>query len=670
MQCYSLIYENKEKLFEFISKNKLTNFENILIQVFTGINEYDYIEKLQHTLLEVLPNAKIIGATTSGEILQDQIYDGSTVISISTFLHTKILTTIEYFENSSFELGFNMMQSIQKKALHEKEALKVVISFTDGLNTNAEEYLKGLASVNNEVTVAGGMAGDNSLFIQTYVFNERHISSKGAVSAALFNSKLCVHTDYNFSWQTLGKSHTVQKSDKNRVYLIDNKTAVEFYAYYLGEDIANMLPAVGIEFPIVIQKDGLNIARAVTQKYPDGSLGFAGNVKQGSKIKFGYGNIQLILNQGLLKAERLAQKPIESIFVYSCMARKFLLKEEISNEIKPLQAIAPTSGFFTYGEFFYAHKNTRLLNQSMTILALSENPHKVSKTTKEEQKPFKGQEHLDFHRIQALSHLIGKTSNELEELNATLEKRVHEEVQKSLEKDAILFANARHAQMGEILDMIVHQWRQPLNVFSAGVSSLQVYNTMGLLTDDVFEKTTQQILNNVEFLNDTIKDFRNFFKNSQLKEHIHIDAVVEKSLVLLEPLIKKFGITFIKEITFEKELYICARELIQVLLNIFKNSMDAIEENGIKSSQIHLRIFEENKECVIEISDNAGGIPPELLSSIFEKRFTTKGESHGTGIGLDMSKTLIEKRFQGTLTARNNEHGATFAIRIPLNLNL
>src|SRR5690606_35517324 len=110
---------------------------------------------------------------------------------------------------------------------------------------------------------------------------------------------------------------------------------------------------------------------------------------------------------------------------------------------------------------------------------------------------FKEEKHPDFYRTKALSQLISKTTYELEQLNETLEQRVQKEVQKSLEKDEILFANARHAQMGEILDMIVHQWRQPLNVFSAGVSSLQVYNTMGLLTSDVFEQTTAQILNNV-----------------------------------------------------------------------------------------------------------------------------------------------------------------------------
>jgi nitrogen-specific signal transduction histidine kinase len=669
MQCYSFIYQNKKNLEEFIYAHHISTHQEILIQVFTGINDYTYIDTLRQELLHFLPHAKIIGATTSGEISSNQTTFEHCVITFCLFENTHVQTLLVPQEDNSFSLGSHLMQTIQSHTMCDE--FKLLITFTDGLNTNAEEYLKGLTSINSDVIVAGGMAGDNASFKNTYVFNEHTISNRGAVGAALFNKNLNVFTDYNFSWQCLGKSHTVEHSHKNRVYTIDGKSAVDFYAYYLGEEIASMLPNIGIEFPLVIQKDGLHIARAVLNKYEDGSLGFAGNVPQGSQVKFGYGDIQMILHQGLLQAKNLAQHPLEAIFVYSCMARKSLLKEEIDTEIKPLQHLACTSGFFTYGEFFYTQNGTRLMNQTMTILALSES-HIPSKTGVQNALDVKLKEdrHLDFYRTKALSQLISKTTYELEQLNETLEQRVQKEVQKSLEKDEILFANARHAQMGEILDMIVHQWRQPLNVFSAGISSLQVYNSMGLLTNDVFEKTTEQILNNVEFLNNTIKDFRSFFKDSQLKEHIRMECVVDKSLVLIESLIKKFGVKLIKEIRFEEELYICTSELIQVILNIFKNSIDAIEENSIRFPEIYLKIYEHNCSCVIEIADNAGGIPLNILPKIFEKRFTTKGETHGTGIGLDMSKTIIETHFKGTLVGKNNEQGATFIITIPLQTTL
>ena len=105
-----------------------------------------------------------------------------------------------------------------------------------------------------------------------------------------------------------------------------------------------------------------------------------------------------------------------------------------------------------------------------------------------------------------------------------------------------------------------------------------------------------------------------------------------------------------------------------MILNISKNSIDAIEEKRIKHPEIYLRIYEQNQSCIIEIADNAGGIPEDILPRIFDKRFTTKGESHGTGIGLDMSKTIIQNHFKGTIKAKNNSHGATFTIAFPLHI--
>lgn len=662
----SLNYENYEQLKSFIAQQSWDKNATLLIQVFTGINEHDYIQTLLGELNSLLPQAHILGSTTSGEISGEDILTYGTVISFTLFEHTHIKTYIHPYDTAcSFDLGQKMMQSISKE--YQNQQLKTIITFTDGLKTNGEEYLSGMNSVDSKIPIAGGMAGDNSLFKQTFVFTKDTILEEGAVCVALYNNDLQVYTDYNFSWQSLGKSHVVEKSEKNRVYTIDGMSAIDFYAYYLGDEIAQMLPSIGVEFPLVIKKDGLDIARAVLNRFDDGSLGFAGNIPQGSLVKFGYGDVQMILQRGLFKAKQLVNLPVEAIFIYSCTARKALLQEEIRHEIKPLNQIAPTSGFFTYGEFYYGKKHARLLNQSMTILALSESTD-IQKMDEEalQIKAGEKEQSMQFYRTQALSKLISKTTKELEELNDTLEQRVHDEVQKSLEKDEVLYATARHAQMGEILDMIVHQWRQPLNVFSAGVSSLQLYHNMGVLTDEVFNKTTMQVLKNVDFLNNTIEDFRGFFKNTQVKERIEPSKILDKSCVLFESMFKKLGIDLHRKIEFDEPFEVCSSELIQVVLNIFKNAVDAIEENHIASPVIACRVYKEGTHCIFELMDNAGGIPEEVLPKIFDKRFTTKGESHGTGIGLDMSKTIVEEHLHGTLKAENFEDGAIFTITIPL----
>jgi len=673
MKNYSLTYQNRELFKEFLQNNNIHDSLKILVQVFSSTNQYNFIKSLQTMILDNLPSAKIIGTTTDGEISNQGLQENSTVISISIFKNTQIKTEFVNHDSNSFNSGRKIIENLN---IQNSDIPKVIIAFADGLHTNGEDFLDGISSVNSNLIVAGGLAGDRSTFVETFVFNEKAITNNGAVIAALYNKELNVYTDYSFNWKSIGKKHYIEKAEKNRVYQISGMTPVKFYDYYLGGNIAKLLPAVGIEFPLVINKDGINIARAVLAKHDDESLSFAGNIEEGSEVKFGHGDVSMILNNSIENIENILSNPVESIFIYSCMARKTLLKTEVNVELLPLGEVAPISGFFTYGEF-YSNCNDeksscklKLLNQTMTILALSESDTLVQKV-----KPSlfdKNNNYLDIlklHRTQALSELIEKTTNELEDLNLHLENRVKEEVEKSLEKDAIVEANARYAQMGEIIDMIVHQWRQPLSALSTSVSSLQIYKEVNLLTDEQFKETTNKLLNLIEHLNQTIDDFRGFFKTAKTKEHITPKEIFNKANILISSLVDKHEVTLIQDFEFNDSIYVHTSQMMQVILNIIKNGIDAIEENNKKEAIIEIRCFSKENNCIIEIEDNGGGIPKDILPKIFNKRFTTKGESHGTGIGLDMSRTIIESHMNGKLTARNSEKGAVFSISLPLDQN-
>jgi len=159
-------------------------------------------------------------------------------------------------------------------------------------------------------------------------------------------------------------------------------SAVSMYSKYLGDEIADSLPAVGIEFPLIITRNGMKIARAVLGKEDDGSLIFAGNIHEGDKVQFGYGNSGMILSEAVNTRKQIDMPCVESIFIYSCMARRRFLNEAISIELTPLANLAPSVGFFTYGEFFTSTENSdsrffdgmncELLNQTMTVLSMSE----------------------------------------------------------------------------------------------------------------------------------------------------------------------------------------------------------------------------------------------------------------------------------------------------------
>ncbi|MCK4502084.1 MAG: PAS domain S-box protein, partial [Desulfuromonadales bacterium] len=259
---------------------------------------------------------------------------------------------------------------------------------------------------------AGGLAGDNAQFEKTLVFTKDHIFQNGVVGVSLNSESLHVFNDYNFNWLPIGKELTITSADGNCVHTINNMTAVETYAFYLGQDVANLLPQTGIEFPLIIKRNGIKVARAVTATGENGALFFAGNLKKGDKVQFGYGDSVSIIGNSHKNMDKLKSIPCESIFIYSCMARRRFMPEVIEGETLPFNAIAPAAGFFTYGEFFSSERN-ELLNQSMTFVALSESD---------------AQTHPDLHcltgekieknrTIDALSHLVKVSFSELNKQN-------------------------------------------------------------------------------------------------------------------------------------------------------------------------------------------------------------------------------------------------------------
>jgi hypothetical protein len=565
MKTCSLEFTNEQHLRDFLFKENITDDKELLLQVFTGIVEQEFIENLIQIIKKYLPNISIVGSTTAGEIIGSKSCEKSTVLSFSSFENTKVKTSIARKETSSFVLGEKLLKCY---AQDELENSNVMICFADGLDINAQEFLDGVYNIKSDIEVAGGLAADNYEFIKTYVFNENGLVENGAVCAVLINKDLKLYRNYNFNWQSISKKHTVEKSQGNRVYKIEGKTALEFYRYYLGEQVCEKLPRAGIEFPFIFEKDGLQIARVVFATHEDGSMTFSGNVPENTQIHIAYGNIKNILDNTVEDINSLNDQEIESLFIYSCSARKELLKKYVEYEITPYyRVIKEVSGFYTYGEFF--KKN--LLNQTITTLGLSEGSEKISLEEKFELNKLEINENeYDFYKTQGLSHILSITTSELEKLNKNLEEKVQEEVLESRKKDALIEANASHAQMGEMMEMIVHQYRQPLSALSIGLSSLEFCSKSDILDKDMFEKTLGLLNESVIHLNDTIEDFRTFFSPSTKKEIIKPIELLSKLENISKALFKKLDIKLEITTQFNEAIFIDIGKVLQVLLNLVK----------------------------------------------------------------------------------------------------
>ena len=411
MKSINTYYRGKEELESFINDEKIINSSSILIQIFSAITDKTFISTLLSELTQLLPDAVIIGSTTDGEIMDGKVSSGKVVLNFTRFEHTTLKAAAIAHKVNGYYSG----QYLAKELIGDDT--KLLIAFVDGLHTNGEEFLSGIDAVNDEVIIAGGHAGDNSEFKETLVFTKEHIFTQGAVGVTLNSTHLQVYEDYSFNWHPIGNELTITKAEGNRVYTINGKSAVDTYAYYLGEEIAKGLPTIGIEFPLIVNRNGSDVSRACLAKEDDGSLIVGGNLYTGEKVRIGYGDRKEILQRSAKIVDTISEKPSEAIFIYSCATRKYFMGNEIESETLPLQTIAPVSGFFTYGEFFTSNKK-ELFNQTMTLLSLSESDS-ISKTTLEAN--FK---EIDIHSpsMDALTHLINITSKEAEEQRETLKE--------------------------------------------------------------------------------------------------------------------------------------------------------------------------------------------------------------------------------------------------------
>ncbi len=416
MKTYNVYYEKNTIL--DLPVDEINSSKSILIQVFTGIVDKNHIREMISYLLNIFPSAYIIGSTTDGEINNSKISLKRSLISVSSFDDTIITSyaSKNITLDNSFLKGENLALSLVRKDT------KAMIVFIDGLNSNGEEFLNGIHGVSQDTVVIGGMAADNGEFIETIVFTQDGIFESGVVGVSLNSETLQVYTDYKLDWQPVGKRLKITNAYKNRVYSIDNMKASEVYKHYLGEAVYDQLPKTGVEFPLIKQVNGVNVARAVLSKNSDGSLDFAGNIDAGKYYQFGMADINSMVDNRNQAQEQFESNNFESIFVYSCMARRRFFQDLIVEEIKPLNRVATVGGFFTYGEFFYNKNRHSLLNQTMTVVGFSEKvKDKNSISTQNNVKNMEKTLTEYTTTLSALSHLISVSSSELEELNRTID---------------------------------------------------------------------------------------------------------------------------------------------------------------------------------------------------------------------------------------------------------
>jgi len=283
----------------------------------------------------------------------------------------------------------------------------------------------------------------------------------------------------------------------------------------------------------------------------------------------------------------------------------------------------------------------------------------ISKRKQAEEFLFQTNELLEEQVAERTSELL-KTIGSLQ-----IEMVEHRQAEEELHRQQhILIQQNRHAAMGEMIGNIAHQWRQPLNTLGLFTQRLGFFYGSPSFNKEFLDTSIAKSMEIIQYMSRTIDDFRNFFSTEREKSHFRVDEAVSKALSLVEASFKERRIHIEREEREEVVIHGVPNEYAQVLLNIFINAKDAINERNVGFPHLKITIAAENGLSVVTISDNAGGIPEEILERIFDPYFTTKGPQQGTGVGLFMSKTIIENNMGGRLSVRNTAEGAEFRIEV------
>lgn len=378
MKVASFLYENQ-------AFTKTINEEQLLVKdinLVIGFGARDLVTNQSHynTIREKFPNAVLAMASSAGEIFDKEVYDNTISLVAMQFDDTKISTSEVNIEDytSSFDAGKGLVAQLPKAEL------KLIFVLSDGGKVNGSELVKGInEATESKILVTGGLAGDGTKFEKTCVGLNQIPTSGKIVAIGFYGEKLQVSHGSIGGWESFGLERTVTKSDKNILYEIDNKSALELYKNYLGK-YAQELPGSALLFPLSIKlndNEDVIVRTILSIDEQKQSMTFAGDLPHGSKVRFMKANFDKLIDAASDAANhclRMNTMSPKVALLISCVGRKVILNNRIEEEVEAVSDIFNNktllTGFYSYGEIspLRPFSSCELHNQTMTITCLNE----------------------------------------------------------------------------------------------------------------------------------------------------------------------------------------------------------------------------------------------------------------------------------------------------------
>ncbi|MBF0466191.1 MAG: PAS domain S-box protein [Nitrospirae bacterium] len=512
----------------------------------------------------------------------------------------------------------------------------------------------------------------------------RDITKRKALEEAVLKEKMFSETIIN----TLpGLFYLIDRTGK---FLLWNKN-LEIVSGYSHEEISNMTP---FDFFTVADRDRLNIAIETVFKSGEAVIDVNFHTKDGQDIPYYFtgkrievdGNdcltgvgtdiselktMEIALHDSEEKYRLLFTNENDAIYLCDAETLEFIdsnnawcnlygyTKDEMKGKSTIIlsaepdktietMSIAEITGSAKVRHRFHKNKNGKVFSVELSVGAFIYRGHKVLCVISRD-----------------ITERI-RLEDELRQIALTLESRVKEEIEKNRLKDQLMYEQSRHMAIGELLVNIAHQWRQPLASIGVLVQDLKDAYSFRELNAEYLDKNITNIMSELMGLSNTIDGFKDFYLSNLQKEKVKIKEVINNALEVMSGYFELKDILIDKELDEELTVTVVPSEFAQVVMNILANVRDVFKHKHIANRIVKIKTYKEpvTKKSVITIADNGGGVGEDIIGRIFEPYFTTKDKLRGTGLGLYITRLIVEKSMKGTITVRNYNGGAEFRIEI------
>ncbi len=400
---------------------------SVLVQLFVAGGDHDRIRGISQAVSAASPRAVIIGCSTDGEILDGLSQSHTTVMSISLFdSATLVPVSIGVAAGGERAAAATMAGHLKKI----DGAVRGVVLLATTLSIDCNVVLAELFVHCPGLPLFGGGAGDYAMLDRTVVFHGRDLHDRGIVAVAMVGEALQVLRRTYLGWRPIGKEMTATRVNGFTLQQIDDRPAFEVYRRYLGLAPDRHFFLNALEVPILLKRKNRVLARIPNTANPDGSLTFIADIREGDCLQLGYGDIDLILENARQTQKEIAAFSPEAIYFYSCGVRRFLMQQEVDFELEPFARIAPSAGFFTYGEFCDLGDESPLMNATIVTVALREGPPATTDRVAFEQSApperFDSYHYRHVRIVSRLLHILDAVTGELRESNAQMQKQLDE----------------------------------------------------------------------------------------------------------------------------------------------------------------------------------------------------------------------------------------------------